>query len=59
MSAPPLVLLSAGIVASLGLYVGYKNRPGAYQGSPSYYMDPAQQDARLPARSVARAGPAR
>jgi len=40
-----LVLLVVGIVASLGLYIGYKNRPGAYQGSPAYYMDPSQRDA--------------
>jgi hypothetical protein len=39
-----LGLLVVGIVLSLGLYFGYKNRPGAYQGSPSYYMDPAQRD---------------
>ena len=38
-----LALLIAGVVASSGLFVGFKNRPGAYQGSPSYYMDPAQQ----------------
>jgi hypothetical protein len=36
--------LIAGVVASLGLFVGFKNRPGAYQGSPSYFMDPAQKD---------------
>jgi hypothetical protein len=40
-----LMLLMAGVVGSLGMFVGYKNRPGAYQGSPSYYMDPAQKDA--------------
>lgn len=40
-----LGLLIAGVVASLALFAGYKNRPGAYQGSPSYFMDPAQQDA--------------
>jgi len=39
-----LVVLVVGLVASVGLYVGYKNRPGAYQGSPSYYMDPTQGD---------------
>jgi hypothetical protein len=39
-----LVLLVAGVVTSLALFVGFKNRPGAYQGSPSYFMDPAQQD---------------
>ena len=27
------------------LYVGYKNRPGAYQGSPSYLFDPSKPDA--------------
>ncbi len=40
-----LTLLVVGIVLSLGLYVGYKNRPGAYQGSPAYYMDPSQREA--------------
>ena len=37
-----LVMLLAGIAVSFGLYVGYKNRPGAYQGSPSYLYDPSQ-----------------
>jgi hypothetical protein len=40
-----LWVLVAGVAASLGLFFGYKNRPGAYQGSPSYFMDPAQRDA--------------
>ncbi len=40
-----LVLLMAGIALSFALYVGYKNRPGAYQGSPSYLFDPRQPDA--------------
>jgi hypothetical protein len=40
-----LGVLVAGVIVSLGLFVGYKNRPGAYQGSPSYFMDPAQHDA--------------
>jgi hypothetical protein len=40
-----LWLLVGGVALSIGLFVGYKNRPGAYQGSPSYYMDPAQKDA--------------
>jgi len=40
-----LTLLIAGVIVSLGLFVGYKNRTGAYQGSPSYFMDPAQRDA--------------
>jgi hypothetical protein len=39
-----LGLLLIGVVTSLGLFFGFKNRPGAYQGSPSYYMDPAQRD---------------
>jgi hypothetical protein len=40
-----LVLLLVGIAASFALYIGYKNRPGAYQGSPSYLFDPSQPDA--------------
>jgi hypothetical protein len=54
------VTLFIGVALSLGLFVGYKNRPGAYQGSPSYYMDPAQTDVwfrldtvRVPAGVVA------
>jgi hypothetical protein len=43
-----LVVLIGGVVVSLGLYLGYKNRPGAYQGSPAYYMDPAQKDSAYP-----------
>jgi hypothetical protein len=38
------LILIGGVVMSLGLFVGYKNRPGAYQGSPSYFMDPSQRD---------------
>ena len=38
-------MLIAGVILSGGLYLGFKNRPGAYQGSPSYYMDPAQPGA--------------
>jgi hypothetical protein len=30
---------------SLALFFGYKNRPGAYQGSPSHFMDPNQPEA--------------
>lgn len=41
-----LVALLAGVAISFGLYEGYKNAPGAYQGSPSFFLDPAQQDAR-------------
>jgi hypothetical protein len=40
-----LIVLLAGAALSVGLFFGFKNRPGAYQGSPSYYMDPAQKDA--------------
>jgi hypothetical protein len=40
-----LAILLVGIAVSAGLYVGYKNRPGAYQGSPSYLFDPSQKDA--------------
>jgi hypothetical protein len=39
-----LIVLLAGAALSVGLFVGFKNRPGAYQGSPAYFMDPAQQD---------------
>jgi hypothetical protein len=55
-----LAMLIAGVGVSLALFVGYKNRPGAYQGSPSYFMDPGQKDAgfRLDAVAVPR-GPAR
>jgi hypothetical protein len=57
-----LALLVAGVMVSFGLYVGYKNRPGAYQGSPAFFMDPAQSDAeyplqRIPAPSAAAAMP--
>jgi hypothetical protein len=39
-----LGVLVASVVTSLALFVGFKNRPGAYQGSPSHFMDPAQKD---------------
>ncbi|OFW15834.1 MAG: hypothetical protein A3F69_00090 [Acidobacteria bacterium RIFCSPLOWO2_12_FULL_66_10] len=38
-------VLLVGFALSLGTYVGYKNQPGAYQGSPSFFMDPSQKDA--------------
>lgn len=47
-----LAALVAGVVVSLGLYVGFKNRPGAYQGSPAYYMDPSQADADYPVQRI-------
>ena len=37
-----LIVLMIGVAASFGLYIAYKNRPGAYQGSPSFLMDPRQ-----------------
>lgn len=56
-SAAALTFLIAGVVASGGLYLGFKNRPGAYQGSPSYYMDGSQSSGfhssiNAPARAV-------
>jgi hypothetical protein len=36
-----LVTLLVGVAVSGALYLGFKNRPGAYQGSPSAYMDPS------------------
>ena len=39
-----LGVLLAGVVISLATYVGYTNQPGAYQGSPSFFMDPAEKD---------------
>jgi hypothetical protein len=46
-----------GFVGSLGTYVAYKNAPGAYQGSPSFFMDPAQKGSAYPlARVVVPAG---
>jgi hypothetical protein len=54
-----LVVFLVGVVASAGLFFGYKNRPGAYQGSPSYYMDPTQRDAGYSIdRVVVPSGPA-
>lgn len=47
------VWLAIGLVASAGLYIGYKNRPGAYQGSPSYILDPAQDAAGYPIDAIA------
>jgi hypothetical protein len=48
-----LGVLVAGVAMSLALFVGYKNRPGAYQGSPSYFMDPSQQGAGFQLTTVA------
>jgi hypothetical protein len=35
-----LAMLIGGVAVSAGLFFGLKNRPGAYQGSPSAFMDP-------------------
>jgi hypothetical protein len=43
-----LVVLVAGVAMSAALYFGFKYRPGAYQGSPSAFMDPAQKDKLYP-----------
>lgn len=55
-SAAALAVLVAGVVASGGLYLGFKNRPGAYQGSPSFYMDPSQPQSRYDLTKVPVAG---
>jgi hypothetical protein len=39
-----LFLLLGGVVLSLALYLGYKHRPGAYQGSPHHFHDPSRRD---------------
>ncbi len=41
--AVALTVLVGGVIVSGGLYLGFKNRPGAYQGSPSFYMDPSRE----------------
>lgn len=53
-----LAVLVGGFAISLGAYLAYKNAPGAYQGSPSFLMDPAKKDAvyrldRVPVQSTA------
>ena len=40
--------LVAGVVISAGTYVIYAKAPGAYQGSPSFFMDPSQKDKNYP-----------
>jgi hypothetical protein len=39
-----VAVLLGGVALSSVLFLGFKNRPGAYQGSPSFYMDPSQAD---------------
>jgi hypothetical protein len=48
-----LILLFVGVAVSFGMYVGYKNRPGAYQGSPSFLMDPHQKGSGYRLESIA------
>ena len=48
-----LFALLAGVLASLALFITYKNRPGAYQGSPSFLMDPRQQESGYPIQRIA------
>ncbi len=53
-------VLFGGVALSLGLYVGYKNAPGAYQGSPSFFMDPSKQSLQYRMDTVAvPSGPVR
>lgn len=40
-----LIVALGLVIVSAGAFVGYKNRPGAYQGSPSAFMDPSQKNA--------------
>ena len=47
-----LIVLLVGVVLSFGLFVGYKNRRGAYQGSPSAFMDPTQKDKAYPLNRI-------
>jgi hypothetical protein len=47
-----LYFLIIGVLVSLGLYIGFKNRPGAYQGSPHYYHDPAQANVAYPLNQI-------
>ena len=35
------VMLIVGLATSLALFISLKNRPGAYQGSPSHFSNPA------------------
>jgi hypothetical protein len=58
-----LTVLLAGVALSAAGFFGYKNRTGAYQGSPAAFMDPAQQGTayrlnRIPVPGRAPAAPA-
>jgi hypothetical protein len=56
-SAIALAVLIGGVIGSTALYLGFKNRPGAYQGSPSFYMDPAQPQAGFASSLAIPGGP--
>jgi len=43
-----LVVLLVGVAVSAGGFFGYKNRTGAYQGSPAAFMDPRQPESGYP-----------
>jgi hypothetical protein len=47
-----LYLLVIGVTASVGCYGIFKSRPGAYQGSPHFFHDPAQQGALYPLDAI-------
>lgn len=55
-----LGVLIAGVIISAGTFLAYRNAPGAYQGSPSFFMDPAQKDKnyRMDAVAVPAGDPA-
>ena len=52
-----LAVVIGGVIVSGGLYLGFKNRPGAYQGSPSFYMDPSQPNSGFVSGSAVPSGP--
>jgi uncharacterized membrane protein len=47
-----LMVLVVGVAVSAAVYFGFKYRPGAYQGSPSAFMDPAQKDKMYPIHRI-------
>src|SRR5205823_5686238 len=48
-----LIVTIVGVAVSLGGYVGYKNNSRAYQGSPSFYMDPNDRRSAYPLDRIA------
>jgi hypothetical protein len=47
-----LVAFLVSVAASFGLYWGFKNRPGVYQGSPHHFHDPSWSDAFHPLAEI-------